>query len=84
MVVAVAYQVRRPSPHRESIISSGKPSVTGLYHSRRSKQLKLMSGVGRTSPQPLHGYAASSCSMGDSGYPVGESIIKAMTMAAVT
>lgn len=55
----------------------------GLYHSRRREQLKTMSGVGRTSPQPLHGYAASSCSMGDSGYPVGESIIKAM-VATVT
>ena len=32
-------------------------------------------GVLHTSPQPLHGYAASSCSMGDSGRPAGESII---------
>lgn len=29
----------------------------------------------RTSPQPLHGYAASSCSIGDSGYAAGESIM---------
>lgn len=29
----------------------------------------------RTSPHPLHGYAASSCSIGDSGKPEDESII---------
>ena len=29
----------------------------------------------RTSPQPLHGYAASSCSIGDSGYAAGESMM---------
>ena len=37
-------------------------------------------GECRTSPQPLHGKTTSSGSMGDSGYPAGNSII----MIAVT
>lgn len=32
-------------------------------------------GECRTSPQPLHGKTTSSGSMGDSGYPAGNSII---------
>lgn len=59
--------------------------VEDLHHTESRQQLGLMhangvawdseSGGGITSPHPLHGNAASSCSTVDSGNPAGESIM---------
>lgn len=73
IVEVEAYRVRRPFLPRVSkckIQSSALGSSTGGCLAERQH-----GGVKHTSPHPLHGYAASSCSIGDSGKPDDESII---------
>ncbi len=70
-----AYRVRKPFLPR----GSGRYTSLALRPgSGGGIAARQHGGVGqRTSPHPLHGYAASSCSMGDSGNPTAVSIASA-------
>lgn len=69
------YRVRKPFPPQES----GRDTMLALGLDPRGWHgCRQHSGAGQhTSPHPLHGYATSSCSMGDSGKPIEVSMVSA-------
>ena len=72
-IIVETYQVRRPFLPR---VSKGRLQSLALGSMLRGGIAERQhGGVEYTSPHPLHGYAASSCSMGDSGKAEDESII---------
>ena len=72
-VIVETYQVRRLFLPRVSKCRS--QSLALRPSTRRGYAERQPGGVKHTSPHPLQGYAASSCSIGDSGKPEAESMI---------
>lgn len=76
-------QMRLPSPSSSRLASESR-RVPHVLHRKQSMCHRLPASSNALpsssiSPQPLHGYTTSSCSIGDSGYVLGDSIVAIVT-----